>query len=253
MQRILLLGQQTPELGSLSSQSLEQAWVGLSPGSDPDSPSKRYKGDLEVPNEDALLILKEGPKWLLAVADGHLGHHCSHALLQHLAHPPASLPARMGQLSMWLANLEWGAEVRGGSTLVVAVADERSGEVFGFSFGDSSVVTLGPQATVQNRLNDFFLQSSMPIPMEHAQPFQFRLEQTQTLLLYSDGINECCYRDPLRSVQLRHLEQLYSTHAHSTAHLGEAVAQLALTGVEGHPGGQDNLAVIAWKSIAPSG
>ena len=78
-------------------------------------------------------------------------------------------------------------------------------------------------------------------------PFQFQLEpEEEILLLYTDGVNECCYRDPHRSVQLQHLEALYEAHAPDPAALVEALMQLALAGVDGHAGGQDNIVIIGF-------
>ena len=247
MQQLSLLGRDYTALGDLAQRGLEGASACLSAGSDPDSPSFAYKGDKAFPNEDGLLILKEGSRWLFAVADGHLGHGCSHSLLESLSQPRQGLPTRPGQLALWLSNIEWPDDALGGTTLVAACLEETTGEVFGFSFGDSSIVTLGPAAPrVHNRLNDVYLRAEQQIPMEFAVPFRFQMTAGEALLIYTDGVNECCYRDPFRSVQLNHLHELHIQNPGAAA-LARAVTELALRGVDDSPGGQDNVALIAWR------
>ena len=252
MKKLLLLGQDAPELGVIVQKQLDCASACLSVGAAADSPSLAFKGDRSVPNEDALLVVQHGRQWLLAVADGHYGHFISHALIEYLAQERPSLPTRLGQLALWLAGLELEPDLPGGSTLLVACLSQDSGEVFGFSFGDCSLVSLGPDgATPHNRLNENYIRAGGPLEMEQASPFQFKLAADRTLLLFSDGVNECCYRDPHRSVQLSHLHQLWQECQGQVHSLALQIAQLALDGVDGNAGGQDNLALIAWK--APKG
>lgn len=248
MQRFALLGRDYPDLGSIGQQALGVAQACISAGQDAASPSFVYKGDATYPNEDGLVILNDQTRWLFAVADGHLGHHTSHALLEGLKALP-QIPARLGPLSLALSGGDWIEQTAGGSTLLVACLDAATGSGFGLSFGDSSLVVLGPQgARLQNTLNSDYLRGGSAVPTELGQPFQFQLRPGETLLLYTDGINECCYRDPHRSVGFSHLEALYAHHGQDAASLARALIELALVGVDGHSGGQDNAALIAFPA-----
>ena len=243
-----MLGRDFPELGSVAQKNLGRAIGCISAGQDPNSPSFAYKGDKVCPNEDGLVILKEGTRWAFAVADGHLGHESSHALLEGLG-ALNKIPARLGPLSLILSAAEWLETTAGGTTLLVASYEESSRSIFGISFGDSSLVTLSRSgAKVRNHPNEVYLRGGGPVDVERGVPFQFQLEPEELLLLYTDGVNECCYRDPHRSVQLQHLEALYESHASDPAALVEALMQLALAGVDGHAGGQDNIAMIGFSA-----
>ena len=249
MQSLTLIGRDHPELGLVVQQTLGPVQACVSAGNDPDSPSFAYKGDKVCPNEDGLVVLNEGDLWLLAVADGHLGHQSSHALLDGLA-GCTGLPNRLGRLSLLLASAEWLEETSGGSTLLVACVDAKSGQVFGLSFGDSSLVVLNSErARVQNELNDIYLRGGSPIEVELGRPFQFQLQPGERLLLYTDGVNECCYRDPYRSIGLKHLQQLHQQYPGEADRFTRALMDLALTGVDGNPGGQDNIVIITYDQI----
>lgn len=243
-----MIGRDYPDLGEVAQKTLGPLTGCISAGSDPNSPSFAYKGDKEVcPNEDGLVALRQDGRMMLVVADGHLGHHSSHALLDGLA-ALANVPMRLGPLSLVLSSGEWIDDTAGGTTLLAACVDETSGSVFGLSFGDSSLVTLGPGgARVRNELNDVYLRGGGPIEVEDGRPFQFQLEKGEFLLLYTDGVNECCYRDPYRSVNLQHLSRIYQQHSNDGAALTRALMDLALAGVDGNPGGQDNIVILTYR------
>lgn len=245
-----MIGRDYPDLGAVVQKTLGPVTGCISAGSDPNSPSFAYKGDKVLsPNEDGLVALRQDHRCMLVVADGHLGHYSSHALLDGLAALP-KVPPRLGPLSLILSSGEWIDETAGGTTLLLACVDEKSGAVFGLSFGDSSLVTLGPAgARVRNDLNDVYLRGGGPIEVESGRPFQFQLEPGELLLLYTDGVNECCYRDPYRSVNLSHLDQLYQEHGNDAASLTRALMELALAGVDGYPGGQDNIVILSYQFV----
>lgn len=246
MQRLLLLGKETSRLGQVEQRELKSASLCLSVGSDPESPALAYKGHKDFPNEDAALALYDGHRWIFAVADGHLGHEVSHRLISALA-DSESIPARLGQLSLWLGQEGLLVDEAGGSTLLVVCFDEASGAGFGLSFGDCTMATFDSERiTIRNRLNATYLRSGEPLPIELGQPFQFNLPRREMLLLFTDGVNECCYRDPQRSVQLAHLEKLRQNCDGSATRLARSVMDLALAGADGQPGGQDNIAVVAY-------
>lgn len=246
----MLLGQDVPLLGQIVQRDLGSASLCLSAGGDSDSPSFAFKGNKENnPNEDAALILRDGQRWLFSVADGHFGHAVSHHLIETIANHCQAIPTRLGQLSLFLSSEQLIAEAPGGSTLLVACLDEATGSTFGLSFGDCSLLTIGQNGvTVRNKLSDAFVYcDGQPLPLELAQSFQFTLGPQEILMLYTDGVNECCYRDPQRSVQMSHIEALGREAGGSCSRLARAVAELALTGVNGHPGGQDNIAILAYR------
>jgi len=246
MERLLMVGRDYPQLGDFCQKNLDQVLGCISAGRDPDSPSFAYKGDKVCPNEDGLLILKNGDQWLLAVADGHMGHQTSHALLDGLAQL-TKVPARLGPLSLALSAAEWIEDTAGGTTLLLACCDRSTGSVFGLSFGDSSLVTLGPSgAQVRNDVNNSYLRGGEPIDVEMGRPFQFQLTPGDIMLLFTDGVNECCYRDPFRSVKLQHLDQLYKDYQDNPGQLTQALMEMALRGVDGHPGGQDNIVIATF-------
>lgn len=244
-----MIGRDYPELGQVAHKKLGPVVGCISAGSDPDSPSFAYKGDKGLcPNEDGLVALRQDQRCMLVVADGHLGHYSSHALLDGLASLSA-VPSRLGPLSLALSSGEWIEETAGGTTLLVACVEEKTGSVFGLSFGDSSLITLGPGgARVRNELNDVYLRGGGPIEVETGRPFQFQLEPGEFLLLYTDGVNECCYRDPYRSVKLQHLDQLYQQST-DPVELTLALMDLALAGVDGNPGGQDNIVILGYPFL----
>ncbi|MBS2034758.1 SpoIIE family protein phosphatase [bacterium] len=246
MNRLLLLGESAQQMGEFRDLHLEGLSAFISAGSDPDSPSMIHKGSKACINEDAAAVVRADGRLLLAVADGHHGHEVSHHLIQRI-HEMAVPPRRMGQLSLWLGAEGLLNDQLGGSALLIAVVDEQSGAVFGFSFGDCSVVTLSPGGVRwRNTPNQIYLRSEQPVPIELASTFDFVLKSGEVLLLFTDGINECCYRNAHLSVQTNHLKSLYEDLGSDVKKLGAALVNLALTGVDGNPGGQDNLSVVAY-------
>ena len=202
-----------------------------------------HKGSREFPNEDAALLLVDERRALLAVADGHHGWETSHYLLEALE---GGIPLSLGQLSLALADVTWPEPLpMGGSTLAVACLDRAKSEVFGLSFGDSSVIKLNTQRSqLMNLPNEDYLRPPFPVATELATAFRFLLNEGEGLIVATDGILECCYRDPSRSVQLHHVSQLWQESARES--FVPDLVGLALKGVDGHPGGQDNIAVVAY-------
>lgn len=216
----------------------------ISVGKDPNSPSMVHKHE---PNEDSALICEDGSWALLAVADGHYGG-AAHRLINSLADGCQSVPQRVSGLSMLLWNgFPASPQDRSGTTLLVACLDTSTGSGFGFSFGDCMLLTVGAtRATLRNAINDCYLHGGTPPPLDATQPFTFQLEPGEGLLMFSDGVNECCYREPHKSVQLSHIQQLFCAAEGDTEKWVRSVTQLALDGVDGEPGGQDNITVLGW-------
>ena len=219
----------------------------LSVGADPDSPSLAAKGSRSQPNEDGLLVAREGSRFLLAVADSHFGCAASHRLLTHLSERLASIPESTGELALLCLGLcdpPWDDD--SASTLLVLVVDCHSGEFFGYSWGDCSAVqTVGQRVLALTRDDadvDYISNFDAPEP-DRAEVLGGTLERGDSLLLFTDGINECHYRNPDTSLNLLHLQQLLEQHK-PPRDWARAVVEAALQGVGGFPGGQDNIALI---------
>lgn len=248
----MILGQDCPELGAIQAQNLQEVWGALSAGKDPLSPALAFKGDPGIGNEDGLLLMQAEDMWLLAVADGHFGHQSSHALLRGLA-GLTRIPRRLGELALALSAGDWLADTVGGAALLVACCQRIEGKVFGLSFGDCSLVVVGPEgASLVNQPESRYLGGGFPINIDLAIPFAVQLKAKEFLLAYTDGINECCYRQPVNSVNLQDVQRLYGQYKQEPQEFTQQLMHLALQGVRGHAGGQDNIALITLPYTAAS-
>ncbi|MDA1194266.1 MAG: protein phosphatase 2C domain-containing protein [Planctomycetota bacterium] len=251
--RILLLGQDEARYGAFRSETLDGGRVAccLSVGADPETPAGAFKGNPDVPNEDALLVIAHEDRVLLAVADGHYGTYASHTLLQRLQDtveaPPAS-PAALARLLREVARPEPGAPPRAATTLLAVVIryDIRAG--FGYSFGDSTCLVLGGPRSGQplHRHTDAYVtpQVRESLASERAAFFELDLPEGGLLAAFTDGIDECHYRQPATSLGTDQFNGLYEQSGPDPARYADALAQAALDGVSGSPGGQDNLALV---------
>jgi len=249
---ILLLGITENEYGQFTqkTQARNRSSCTLSVGSDPLSPARIYKARHDVPNEDALLLIDEGPRTLLAIADSHFGHEASHNLLQQFSTLATPIPDNP------LAALDYLRESRpffdspSETTLLLAILDRSCNQVFGYSFGDSSLVCLDPTDPPRqiNEHNSCFLSPSHPDSFDPrlAREFSTSVHPGDLLLAYSDGVDACHYNHPETSITLAHIHRLYQGHPHPAPIL-EALTELALQGVPPNPGGQDNIATICTR------
>lgn len=243
MQRHLWLGAEEARYGRLRAERLGPGLAAaLSVGADPRSPSLAFKGRREVPNEDGLAAVVDGPRLLLAVADGHMGCEGSHGLVQRVWES-SRIPASPGELSLLALSLgepPWPGPA--GTTLVLACLDQRDGTGFGMAWGDSTAHRLGAgKAELLTRPGPSFLYAGQPPEPSLAQVFSFELAPGELLLLTTDGVTECHYGSPATSVTPELMARLYLPAPEEYARrLGEQ----ALLGVGGHPGGQDNLALL---------
>jgi hypothetical protein len=80
---------------------------------------------------------------------------------------------------------------------------------------------------------------------ELADTFSFTASPGDLLLAYTDGIDECHYRRPETSVTPQIMAELRRETGGEPEAYVRRLVELALSGVDGHPGGQDNLAVVA--------
>lgn len=252
----LLLGRDHPGLDEVRRVGLAQGTTvcALSAGSDPFSPAMLSKGDPEEPNEDALLALDEGDLLLLAVADAHHGVESSHELLEGLA-AAGRIPRSPDELQDLLARVPaLGPPSRSATTLLVAVYDRTDHRGFGLSFGDSSLHLVGPERVrlVNTRSHEFVSpRDPSTLGPDRGLPFHFRSRPGRLLVAFTDGVDECHYRSRATSVRPSHLKALFDETGPDPGTYADRLVELALEGVEGHPGGQDNIALICSRTEMP--
>lgn len=262
---ILLLGVNHPSYGvgevETRAQRGSETVVALTVGSDPLSPSRLHKASSEIPNEDGLLVVDEGARTVLAVADGHHGHEASHTVLERLElGTRRGLPANPLELLVMIRNCGGEApeiEYPAMTSLLVAVWDRESGEGFGASFADSSLVVLSGAGEVRaaqgwdqvacNQRNAEFVTPLEPASLDprRAREFVFRAGPGDLVLAFTDGVDGCHYGHPKSSVLPVHYQSLWTDADGDVERFVDAAVELALTGVVGQPGGQDNLAMVA--------
>jgi serine/threonine protein phosphatase PrpC len=234
--------------GRLSGRTLWAIGVGASP----DSPSLRAKGDPRHPNEDGLLAVEEGDRVLLAVADAHFGREASHDLLRDLAGklpPVPSSPDELAGLVRSLARWDAAPDYASETTLLIAVYDRAVREGFGVSIGDSTFAIVGEAGHRQpiGAPGAYYASPARPgsLNLEVSDTFAFTGNPGDLLLAYTDGIDECHYGEPETSVTPQIMAELWRETGNELEAYVRRLVELALSGVDGHPGGQDNLAVVA--------
>ncbi len=249
----LLLGQAQTDYGSFVCHPLNDGTTAcvLSVGADRASPSLAAKGDVEHPNEDALLAMDDGAYCVAAVADAHFGRDSGHVLIERLAERLDDTARSLEGLQTLVASLgdESGPASPSATTLLVVAYDRRTNQGFGLSYGDSSFALLGGAATGEP-LNDRSFTFVSPVrprslALENAHSFRFQAAPGQLLLAFTDGIDECHYGEPETSVRPRHLRALFEEIGPDPERFATRLTELALRGVDGHPGGQDNIALVA--------
>jgi hypothetical protein len=210
------------------------------------------KGDPDFPNEDAALAREEDDRTLIAVADAHHGIAASHDLLEAVAALP--MPKSFDDLVQGLASMDpSGPAGDSATTLVTAVLNRTTGQGFGISFGDSSLVRIGPGGIhVLNVRRATYLRPGEPDGMnpELGHGFNFFIEPGELLAAYTDGIDECHYRSPATSVRSEHLAEIFARTGPHPEAFGWQLSRLALDGVDGNPGGQDNIALVVTAADA---
>jgi tyrosyl-DNA phosphodiesterase 2 len=245
--QLLMLGKDHIAYGKIEQHSLGHAVAGISVGATPNTPSMAAKANKSQPNEDGLLISKEGTRYMLAVADGHFGIQTSHALLNRLS--KRNIPASRELLHHAVLGLEEPNLMLGaGSTLLVAVVDTANGDGFGVSVGDCTLALLsnGNFTNYSEADNGYFYFNNPPGPDDWHR-FDFALGPDDLLILHTDGINECHYRSPETSIQPAHILELWERTKPDSAAFSKLLMKLALQGLMGQPGGQDNIALIAFQ------
>ncbi|NNC81558.1 MAG: SpoIIE family protein phosphatase [Acidimicrobiales bacterium] len=251
---LLLLGKDYPTYGVFDSFPVgERSAAAISVGSDVDSPSQRFKEDPLVPNEDALSVVDTDDWAGFAVADAHYGPESSHMLVERLHRiwlqiRPTDLQ-HFAQMFEFLRNGE--PQLTRSETTLLAVAYDRASRTgFGLSIGDSSFVVVGqnqPPLTVNQR-DMRFANADDRHSLARPRGFEFRAEPGDLLLTFTDGIDECHYRTPETSVQPADIAAVASGAGYDPLATVTQLTELALAGVRGNPGGQDNIAVIASRA-----
>lgn len=253
---LLMLGHDHLEYGKLSHGSLGPVTACLSVGADLQSPSLAFKADKGRPNEDALLVKRQGDLYLLAVADSHFGLEASHRLLERLAERefpslgPGEEGARMSLMELCLQIQRPHEQAMSGTTLIVALYHARTGRVLALATGDSTLATLSKVGwTVHNQHNNEYVRLDRLSYPDVWEPVELTLEPGALLVLHTDGIDECHYRKPETSLRPLHIESLWGSIPQGglerrASRFTTRLAQTALEGVDGHPGGQDNMALL---------
>jgi hypothetical protein len=244
----LLLGEDHATWGefTLVDAGAGRSAVAISVGMDPIAPSMQSKGSRMYPNEDGVLLVEQGELLLMAVADAHRGHEASHALLSKLAASGPDVPSSSRELEMRVARLAVPESSQdSGTTLLVAVYDRETGQGFGISFGDSSLMRIDDDgATFLNLRRAQYLVPGSAIDPTEGLAFRFEAGDGALLVAFTDGVDECHYRSPATSIGPRHLEAIFERTGARPRPFAEALMRMALSGVDGHPGGQDNIALV---------
>jgi hypothetical protein len=244
---VALFGRDHIEYGSYEQISLNGGSTActISVGSDPETPSLGTKGGSDSLNEDALYARDTGEHVLLAVADAHFGLESSHHLIAEIERVSAQIPRNPGELEESLRQIEPGNEARvSESTLMAAVYDRSLRQGFGLTFGDSSLAIVGAEGarTVSVPTSGFLAPASKDgLRWHEGSPFIFFAGPGCLLLAFSDGINECNYGSPRTSVRNHHLHTLFGELGAQPELYARGLTQLALDGVDGHRGGEDNI------------
>ncbi len=257
---MLLLGADETEYGAFTVQPQEpsRTHVALSVGAVPLSASRLAKGSADFPNEDAVLAVDRGAWTLMAVADSHFGHRASQVLLERMRDAlaaDAALPATPSALVELLAACLGGDRPEGDeseTTLLVAVADRARARGLGLSFGDSSLYVVSleePPRRVSPR-NRAYVSPHDPgsFAPGRGSLFEFTFRTGDLLVAFTDGVDECHYRSPDTSIGPRHLHGLFIRTCGEADLFTEALVRLALQGVDGSPGGEDNIALAVTKA-----
>ncbi|MDA0935454.1 MAG: SpoIIE family protein phosphatase [Planctomycetota bacterium] len=256
---LLLLGTAEARYGAFTAvpDAPARTHAALSVGSAPLSVSRLAKGRADIPNEDAVLAVDQGVRTLLAVADSHFGHLASHVLLERLRERVDGMPdlpfapASLVELLASCVGGERPEDDESETTLTAAVIDRSAGRGLGVTFGDSSLFVVSleePPRRVSPRnrayVSPFDAGSFAP---GRGALFEFPFRPGDLVVAFTDGVDECHYRNPETSIGARHLHGLFIRTCGETDLFVDALMRLALGGVDGSPGGEDNIALAVTR------
>ncbi len=206
-------------------------------------------------NEDAVLVVETERHTLLCVADAHFGREASEHVLVALRAALTTIPENAQQLAAIfdeLARTRWKVKYSSETTLAICIYDRLFRQAFGLSFGDSTVtrVTAGRPAARANERTNAFVSLARPrsVRPRGARHFAFSPGPDELIVVFTDGVDECCYREPERGVSPVHLGHALTPVLDDPRAAADTLTRLALAGVDGHPGGQDNIAVCVTRT-----
>lgn len=235
LDEILMLGDDHQEYGHVAIRRAGALVGAMSVGATPDTPSAQFKGDAR--NEDALSGRDDGVRARLVVADAHFGDQASALLVESIHRVPLDVAAaEVGPISPTTDGSE--------TTLTSVWLDRRRGLLDVQWVGDSLALLLrAGEQTVLVEPDDFFVDTeSFSHTMMRRR--RFAVKSGTAVVVFSDGVNECHYRCPETSLTVGHIGEIFDD-SDSLGSFVDELATQALDGVDGHPGGQDNIAIIA--------
>lgn len=209
-----------------------------------------------VANEDALFLLDDGERAIHIVADGHYGAEASRELVTSLSAivlregPEVDPAAAWGQMARdWRGKPDLGTSR---STVIFVSLDRIAGRVRGLSIGDSACFLAGADGVVI-RLDAPSRSYAAPwdlysLGLPASSHIDAPVVAGSVLLSCTDGVTECRYGQPDVSVQPEHIGELVELSGGNVEVLAGNLGDLALRGVEGSVGGEDNLSIAASRA-----
>lgn len=204
-----------------------------------------------APNEDALYLADDGTDAVQLVADGHYGVEASEALVESMAAlfdeegPSAEAYQLYGMMAQSWRKREPLGKSR--STFILTSIHRSRAALRGFSIGDSACFLLRSGGGVE-RLDrpsrhytapwDYY---SLAVPA--TSHFGAEIAKGDVVISCTDGVTECYYGRPERSIQPVDVAEVAGRHRGDARAIAEALGWLALTGVRNEPGGEDNFSI----------
>lgn len=184
------------------------------------------------------------------MADSHFGHWASHAVISGLFESRDKLSSfeSIYRAFRSICDTKHNHTERSETTLALVSIDTATGEGIGVSFGDSSILRINSAGVLrQNVKNSHYISPNRPLSLDasFANELKFAMDKGDVLMLFTDGVDECHYGCPETSIQDNHIHELYNKSPRDVVQFVSALATLALSGVNGSPGGQDNIAIAA--------
>jgi len=213
------------------------------------------KGPSRVLNEDCVLAFDDGRRVIQAVADGHHGHEASHLTVELLAAiveesgTTLSPEKVLEQLHPRWVDANSGASDGSRCTLALLTIDRGEGVMEGVSLGDSGIFLGNMESGVRRVVPPNTFYTAPWDPGSHGIPpsasFRVPVKSGDWVVTCSDGVHECRYETPEDSLGMDDLEALMIRAGRSPEIFVETAVRLALEGVRGNPGGEDNIGLVA--------
>lgn len=247
IERHLLLGEDHGALKqfAVTASADQRAALAISSGWELAAASKRAKGSKDHPNEDAGWLAWGEEHAVAVVADAHHGREASHDLLRAIHERDDLPPTEPAELKRWMAKVIASlpaSSARSGAAVLLVVLDRARHEATYWATGDCTAYRITARGRVERvirRRSGYFHRADGSQLSPRAA--RLTLRRGDGLLLATDGLFECCYGDASRSVQPEDIEATLAVAPPDAAGTLAAIMKLALTGVRGQPGGQDNV------------